>query len=175
MNERRQYAPKRAVSGIRIRHYRIEDRPFVVHCLVESQQYISSIDNFSLCILRKRYGENMMEMLISGLREGGCILIAEIQGKNVGMISASVHNPSALEVIEMASIKRGVITELFVEADYRGKGVAIRLIEEAEHWLKSNDCQLSFLNVLSGNGRAHSLYSHLGYKEYELIMMKRLS
>ncbi len=116
-----------------------------------------------------------MEMLISGLREGGCILIAEIQGKNVGMISASVHNPSALEVIEMASIKRGVITELFVEADYRGKGVAIRLIEEAERWLKSNDCQLSFLNVLSGNGRAHSLYSHLGYKEYELIMMKRLS
>ena len=59
MNERRQYAPKRAVSGIRIRHYRIEDRPFVVHCLVESQQYISSIDNFSLCILRKLFGNDV--------------------------------------------------------------------------------------------------------------------
>jgi GNAT superfamily N-acetyltransferase len=167
-------AAKKRFSGLKIRHYRPGDRPFVVHSLVESQRYISSVDSFSLCVLGKRYGERMIDALISGCEDDACILIAEIRRERVGMISASVHTPSVLEEIEMDSIKRGVITELFVEADYRGKGIAARLIAGAERWLKSRGCRLSVLSVLSGNGRARSLYSRLGYSEYELVMMKSI-
>jgi ribosomal protein S18 acetylase RimI-like enzyme len=64
-------------------------------------------------------------------------------------------------------VKRGVghILGIYVERDYRRKGVGKRLMKKALEDFKRLECHKARLEVFAHNAGAISLYEHLGFKQ----------
>ena len=60
------------------------------------------------------------------------------------------------------------IHDVVTHPEYRGRGVAAALFAEIERRARERGCCKITLEVLSGNHRARSLYSRLGYSGYAL-------
>jgi ribosomal protein S18 acetylase RimI-like enzyme len=69
---------------------------------------------------------------------------------------------------------RGVIDNLYVEEEYRRKGVAKNLIEELIKWFKEKNVDVMTVHVYLLNSKAIALYKKFGFKEYSLNMNRRL-
>ena len=67
----------------------------------------------------------------------------------------------------------GYLMGLFVEKEFRRKGLGTELVRSAEQWCRSNDLLSMTLNVGAVNDAAASLYRKAGY-EPRSIVMKRL-
>jgi len=60
------------------------------------------------------------------------------------------------------------IHDIYVDAKYRGKGVATLLLHAAEDLAKEKGCCKITLEVLEGNNAAQSVYLKFGFDAYEL-------
>lgn len=58
----------------------------------------------------------------------------------------------------------GIIDALFVEENYRGKGIASLLIDLAFKWFKDNDIKTKEISVMKDNNIARNLYINRGFK-----------
>ena len=87
----------------------------------------------------------------------------------IGLVRASTTQPHpvfrATRVLHIHSI--------YVEPDYRRKGVARRLIGAALQWGRAHDCVEAELNALEGNPARH-LYESLGFRIFEFEMRQSL-
>ena len=55
------------------------------------------------------------------------------------------------------------IHDLFVEADYRGQGVGLLLLQGVEVWAREMDCCKVTLEVHDDNLRGQSVYQEFGF------------
>ena len=60
------------------------------------------------------------------------------------------------------------IHDVYVSADFRGKGIATKLLQEAELLARNKGCCKITLEVLEGNKPAKQAYLKLGFDGYEL-------
>lgn len=60
-----------------------------------------------------------------------------------------------------------LIDGLYVNEEYRHRGIATKLIEECKTWAKQAGAGIIELNVSSGNMNAISLYEKIGFKDFE--------
>lgn len=65
-----------------------------------------------------------------------------------------------------------VVDALYVEEEYRNKGIAKSLFEEAKRIVKEWHINNLYIGVMSNNNKAYNLYKSIGFKEfkYELKM-----
>jgi GNAT superfamily N-acetyltransferase len=94
------------------------------------------------------------------------VVVAEQECKLVGVVS--VHLIPLLH----ATGNLGRITALVVHETVRGQGVGKQLVEDAERWAWSNDCNR--IEVTSGDHRdgAHQFYQACGYTFDERRFLK---
>ena len=64
-----------------------------------------------------------------------------------------------------------LIDGLYVEKQYRNKGIGKKLVEEALNLIKNNYDFID-INVLYANKIALKLYKSLGFKEFKICMRK---
>ena len=76
---------------------------------------------------------------------------------NEGEVVASISLSIRLYVLE--------INHIFVKNDYRGKGIAKKLINKAFEFAKENDCESVLVNTAESNEAAKKLYEKLGFKQ----------
>ncbi len=69
----------------------------------------------------------------------------------------------------------GEIDSVFVEENYRGKGVGTALIKATLVWMEENKVQKTKLHVLDVNQSAVSLYRTLGFEPRMVEMIRRPS
>ncbi len=60
------------------------------------------------------------------------------------------------------------IHDVYVTNNYRGQGVANKLLQSAEQLARQNNCCKLTLEVLQGNIIAKKAYQNFGFKSYEL-------
>ncbi len=70
--------------------------------------------------------------------------------------------------------KYGLLHHLFIDENYRGKDLAIKLINYAEQYLRSKGIKRVKLTVTETNGPAIKLYEKLNYKKTRSVMEKLL-
>tara|TARA_B110000881_G_C18506529_1_gene479858 strand:- start:859 stop:1179 length:321 start_codon:yes stop_codon:yes gene_type:complete len=87
------------------------------------------------------------------------ILLAKIKGEYVGFTQLYPFFSS------VRATRLMVLNDLFVYPEYRGKGVAKRLIESAVELAKSEGCGGLILETTEDNIHAQSLYEKLGWAE----------
>lgn len=68
---------------------------------------------------------------------------------------------------------RGVVENLYVEPDYRGRGIGSRLLAAAEQGLADRGVDAIALDVMAANGRAREFYRDHGFEPHRVELEKR--
>ena len=83
--------------------------------------------------------------------------VCEENNKIVGYIYCYVNNESI-----------GILDALYIEKEYRGLGIATKLIELAINWLKDEKLvKLIEISVMDKNKLAKKLYKKLGFQKFK--------
>jgi ribosomal protein S18 acetylase RimI-like enzyme len=96
-------------------------------------------------------------------------LVAETDGKIIGTVRAEIvkRHPSL-----RTSQKHGEVTQLMVRPDFRRRGVARALMDEALERLRGMGMKRAVLRVDAKNIPAKKLYADLGFEDRQIIMTK---
>lgn len=105
-------------------------------------------------------------------RLGGDCLVAEVAGQVEGFLVYTIEEDPGT-FVKPERRRHGLLWDISVSADMRGRGIGRQLVEAAEAALKSQGIAEMRLYVLAANKRAQALYRELGYGDYELFMAKR--
>ncbi len=68
----------------------------------------------------------------------------------------------------------GLISDLYVEKNYRGKGLGKKLINKSKKFFKKNKLKFMELGVRHNNKSATKVYQKYGFKEYSKLMRMRI-
>lgn len=82
--------------------------------------------------------------------------------KIVGLIVGLINNDET-ERYDFKAPKRGRITELIVDKEYRGKQIGKQLLAEMNKYLKSIGCEKILIAVFGYNESAIEFYEKNGY------------
>jgi len=139
-------------------------------------EFIVGLDKWEMMRMGDNYKEIATQKYLEELdKNNGITLVAEIDGKIIGCGMAVPLSKSALaaEKYKDKYLKAGVINNVFVEKEYRGRGIGSEIITELEKYLKSRGCSNVRLDVFAPNP-ARTVYEKLGYDDYARVMLKKI-
>ena len=70
--------------------------------------------------------------------------------------------------------KSGIITELIISKNSRGKALGKQLMTKMEEYFLKMDCRYILVDVFAYNNQAINFYEHEGYHTRMQIMMKKI-
>lgn len=124
-------------------------------------------------------GSDMAEKHLDALLDwvdqhyAGGNVIAEIDSIPVGWAMFGVVTAHGFMVPEEHRLI-GQLSDLWVEPDFRGRGIAKALIAEAEKRFREAGIRRMQIASISANTKAIDLYKSLGYAPYEVSLSKSL-
>ena len=131
--------------------------------LVQLQQYLADIDKEKFNIVGDGYREKYFEKTLEEVKKcNGKILLYKDNEKIVGLIVGLINNDET-ERYDFKAPKRGRITELIVDKEYRGKRIGKQLLDEMTNYLKSIGCEKMLIAVFGYNESAIKFYEKNGY------------
>ena len=105
-------------------------------------------------------------------RQDAIALVEEADARPVacllGNLAESSFPPSNLG-------KVGHIVVCWVEANYRRRGIAQKLVETAERWFHEHGATLVELSYMANNTDAQASWQRLGYQPYRVFAYKKIS
>lgn len=112
---------------------------------------------------------DVIEMMNKLFDTGLETLVAINEGSWIGYIvyTADQKNP-------LTGDKEGFILELYVNSEYRKKGIAKALVMECMKQIKTKGRTTIGLNVFASNRKARKLYESLGFCEFTTVMKSKI-
>jgi GNAT superfamily N-acetyltransferase len=147
-------------SSPRVRHATGDD----VDALVELLRQLFAIEqDFRFDHERQRRG---LRLLLDD-RDGAVVLIAESAGRAVGMCSVQVLTSTA----EGGPV--GLVEDVVVDADVRGRGIGTALLAAAEDWARDRGLMRLQLLADGTNEPALRFYGKHGWSTTRMICLRR--
>jgi len=142
-----------------IRHAGPED----IERLISLLKFLFAIEkDFSFNEAIQQKGLNMMLENFSC-----CLLVAEISGQVVGMCSGQLTISTAEGGPAL------LVEDVVVEEKWRGRGIARQLLDRLAEWgVKHNAFRMQLLADRTNN-EALKFYRHLGWKQTQLICLRK--
>lgn len=146
---------------------------------VETKEEIQKCDEFLNKLVKdeKRYNDNIDDnMVINNYYENfyksetSKLFIAKDNENIIGYIFIKITNPKQNAEI----YKEALIDALYVEKEYRNKGVATTLIQKAKEYSKEKDAKKIMISVIKDNENALNLYHKLGFEEFSFRLKQNL-
>jgi ribosomal protein S18 acetylase RimI-like enzyme len=113
-------------------------------------------------------------MLHDASSSDGAILVAEEEGRIVGFASGLVETRQDRERLAVIDFRNGVVPELYVDPQWRRRGIARALLESLDEYFRARGCGASVIEVFAPNVGARSFYERLGYEEREVWLYRSL-
>ncbi len=144
------------------------------------------VDIVQADLLSKKHGDDYVRLLNSyavdvmggGTKLNSTVrdnLATEIAGREFITVFLAYENNQAIGLITcMLGFStfqcRALLNihDVYVANDYRGQGIANKLLQSAEQLARENNCCKLTLEVLQGNTIAKKAYQNFGFKNYEL-------
>lgn len=140
--------------------------------LVQLQQYLADMDIEGYNIVGEGYRDKYFEKTLEEVEKcNGKILLYKDNEKIVGLIVGIINNDDTIRY-DFKAPKRGRITELVVDKDYRGKGIGKELLLKMKEHLKSNGCEKIMIAVFGYNESAIKFYKENGFHIRMLDMIE---
>ena len=131
--------------------------------LVQLQQYLADMDKEGYNIVGNEYKEKYFTKTMEEVKKcNGKIMLYKDNEKIVGLIVGLINNDET-ERYDFKAPKRGRITELIVDKEYRGKQIGKQLLAEMNKYLKSIGCEKILIAVFGYNESAIEFYEKNGY------------
>src|SRR5919202_139463 len=98
------------------------------------------------------------------------VLVADDNGDVIGYAYAAVEGYDYMALRGPA----GVVHDILVDAEYRGRGVGRQLLDAALAFLKSRGAPRVVLTTAEGNERAQRLFARAGFRRTMIEMTREL-
>lgn len=154
-----------------IRKSTANDQDAILECFAALQAYERSIEpnRSDPEEAAKPYVQDLLAQCASGKAE---ILVAETDAGVVGWVGV-VSRYVSDDILE-GDREFAYITDLIVLEDYRGRGIGRGLLAAAEAYAAGQGARRLRVGVLSANAVAHRVYRSAGFRDYEVILEKRV-
>jgi len=146
----------------------VNNKDDALECNEFLEKLIQSEKSYNENIKPEYRVKNWFEKIFN--EENNAIFVAKENEKIIGYIYIQIISTDDGPMIN----KEALLDGLYVEPEYRGKGVAKDLISKAEIWAKNNNVKYLYINVLEENAAALNLYKKLNYNNFELKLKKIL-
>ncbi|MCX6808927.1 MAG: GNAT family N-acetyltransferase [Candidatus Berkelbacteria bacterium] len=162
-----------------IEKYSETKREQVLRLIVDFQTYITETDTKGMCceFASDEDAKKYLEQLIRDAQEKeGIFLLAIKDGEIVGFIQGIIdrHTDDLLYSLCHKPGAYGWIGELYTRPEFRGQGIAKKLIEKIENYFKQNNCVATRIYVMTDNKLALAAYEKLGYETRDMELSKEL-
>ena len=140
-------------------------------CVISVQDYESNLDP------RMPQGSDIVDEYIPEMFEAcehsdGKILVADVDGDVAGYVL--ILNRVKSESIDDGDLEYGLVRDLVVLEDYRGKGIGGALLRAAEAEARDSGVKWLRIEVLDANETARDLYLSKGFSPLLSTLEKRL-
>lgn len=100
------------------------------------------------------------------------VIVVNSEQTPVGFILGIIHDSHPI----FGDIRYGAELAWYVHQDYRGTGVAKRLLDKFEDWASINDCKFVVVAGIHNSSlpKVKHMYEKSGYKEVEVAFIKEL-
>jgi len=141
-------------------------------CVVELQEFERGLEP------ALPQGEEMADAYLAFLlercsRASGRIFVAEVDHTVVGFVGVLAKFPP--EEPDEDPTPYAYISDLVVLATYRRRGIGRALLERAEAFARSSGASVLRVGVLAKNQVAGNLYRGMGFTDYQVQLIKRVS
>lgn len=99
-----------------------------------------------------------------------CTLIVDADDKTVGYLTGGIQKAEDYRNIKFTC----ELTSMWVDEDYRSRGVGKKLIEEFEKWCKEKSILRLRVVASAQNKQGINFYKREGFEEYNLTLEKNL-
>ena len=103
-------------------------------------------------------------------RQWRAIFVAAEDDKIIGMVLGKRYNTISISKYK----KKGYISNLYVDKEYRKKGIGGKLILHTLKWLKKQGVPHITVEVHIKNSAAQNLYRKLGFNDYTIKLTKNI-
>lgn len=154
--------------------YTAKDKPYFTQYLRGIYIYLEERDPYHKLSWDDTFSEFQTDEELKSLKKNhGEIFMAHIDNRVVGMIAVSIPDkPTPVVKMHVPSVD-GKIELLYVDEEYRGKGIGKKLLEYGEDRLLERGCTYISLEVMPIND-AYQMYKHFGYTDRSVAMLKKL-
>jgi len=153
--------------GVVIRRATEADAGSVAELMVRFYRFNEEFDPaWTLGLEDKGEVESIVKELISS---DDLVLVAEVEGSVVGFLRASLI---VNRLLERGRI--GLMRELYVKPEFRRRGIAKRLIEEASEELRRRGANMIAAEFPGLNVVAENFYRKLGFRLYTSVYVKEV-
>lgn len=136
---------------------------YVKDLIFELQEYIMSIDKEGYNVISKEYKDDYFNKVMKSIKDtNGKIFLYKEEDKIVGLIAGCINNEE-IDDYDFKAPKRGRVSELIVNKEYRGKHIGKKLFDAMESYLKSIGCKAILIEVFGYNESARKFYEKNGY------------
>ena len=148
------------------------DRNGLRSCIVEMQDFERSVEPMLPC--GGEMADSYVELLLNRCSgTSGRVFVAEADQTVVGFVCV-IARVDPDEPDEEAT-PYTYISDLVVLPAYRRRGIGSALLRHAEAYARERGMTLLRINVLAKNQLAGQLYRNLGFSDYRIQLVKRLS
>ena len=159
------------LSKLVVRAYRPEDQACVKQCIIELQEFERNLE------ADRVEGERVVERNFQELQEEhnqntGRMFVAEIEEEVVGFINIRFEHESQTYLSSL--VDYAYISDLVVLPAYRGRGIGTMLLQQAEDFARQQGATVLKIQVLAKNQLAADVYQRVGFRPYEITLLKHL-
>ena len=158
-------------SRATVRAYRSEDQGGVKQCIIELQEFerLLEPDRVEGESIVERYFQELLE---AHQRRIGKIFVAEVEEEVVGFINVRLEHESQEYISSL--VDYAYISDIVVLQAYRGRGIGTILLQQAEAFARHQGATVLKIQVLARNQQAADVYQHVGFRPYEIALLKHL-
>lgn len=155
--------------------YSDEYKERMVELLEEFYQYLLHIDPLNRLLIKPGYGEAELKKILKEIQASeGIFYIAVTNHEIAGFVTAIIYRPTPDDLLGVIPSSSGRVTNLYVSALNRQQGLGSTLLQKAEEYVKSKDCDAMNIEVFVPNEPARSFYQKMGYEARKIDQIKKL-
>lgn len=124
------------------------------HHKVRSEHFRNEFENISFDIRKKMLEDKAYE---------GSVLVEVAEDSDTGKAVAYC-------ISSVNRLKQGELESIFVEAEYRGRGIGDRLIKRSIDWMDEAGAYAKVIAVVTGNEKALGFYARYGFLPRQYIL-----
>lgn len=147
-------------TTVLVRRATLEDLPNVLGLRHELELSDGEGDYFINRSWAVTVGEQVFRRVIpASIANEECFLVAEVERSVVGYLEGGWKEHASWRPVKATEVR-----SIFVQEQFRRRGIGQRLILEFLQWSKEQQAQAAEIDVFTSNQRAIAFYKHLGFR-----------